>query len=144
MVKTVCNEFSIHINTTVTKANVKGNDILIVEVHPLNAVTYYSRPSSPERLYAYTRNEDGSTQKTDDTKTYQKIYKYMTLETFMTPAHGVSSSRTNGKTNTNAGFIVQTINFQMLMTQLLSFLLPVSHVNVTVKLHGKYMLEVRG
>lgn len=84
MVETVCNEFSIHINTAVTKANVKGNDILIVEVHPLNAVTYYSRPSSPERLYAYTRIGDGSTLKTDDTKTYQKIYKYMTLETFMT------------------------------------------------------------
>lgn len=84
MIEAVCDEFNIHINTTVLKTNVKGNDILIVEIHPLNAVTYYSRPSSPERLYAYTRNEDGSTQKTDDTKTYQKIYKYMTLETFMT------------------------------------------------------------
>ena len=84
MIESVCNEFSIHIYTTVTKANVKSNDILIVEIHPLNAVTYYSRSSSPERLYAYTRNEDGSTQKADDTKTYQKIYKYMTLETFMT------------------------------------------------------------
>lgn len=84
MVETVCNEFSIHIHTTVTKTKVKGNDILIVEIYPINAITYYSRSSSPERLYAYTRNEDGSTQKTDDTKTYQKIYKYMTLETFMT------------------------------------------------------------
>ena len=45
MIESVCNEFSIHINTTVTKANVKGNDILIVEIHPLNAVTYYSRSS---------------------------------------------------------------------------------------------------
>lgn len=84
MVETVCNEFSIHINTTVTKTKVKGNDILIVEIYPINAITYYSRSSSPERLYAYKRNKDGSTQKTDDTKTYQKIYKYMTLETFMT------------------------------------------------------------
>lgn len=84
MVETVCKEFSIHINTNIKKINVKGNDFLIVEIHPLNAVTYYSRPSSPERLYAYTRIGDGSSLKTDDTKTYQKIYKYMTLETFMT------------------------------------------------------------
>lgn len=84
MIETVCNEFSIHINTNIKKTNDIGNDILILEIHPLNVVTYYSRPSSPERLYVYTRNEDGSTQKTDDTKTYQKIYKYMTLETFMT------------------------------------------------------------
>ena len=45
MIESVCNEFSIHIYTTVTKANVKSNDILIVEIHPLNAVTYYSRSS---------------------------------------------------------------------------------------------------
>lgn len=56
MIEDVCNEFNIHIKTMVTKANVKGGDILIVEIHPLNAVTYYTRPSSPERLYPYKRN----------------------------------------------------------------------------------------
>ena len=47
MVEAVCKEFSIHINTNIKKINVKGNDFLIVEIHPLNAVTYYSRSSSP-------------------------------------------------------------------------------------------------
>lgn len=139
MVETVCEEFCIHINTNIKKINVKGNDILIVEIHPLNAVTYFSRSSSPERLYANMRNEDGSTQKADDTKTYQKIYKYMTLETFMTclytgtPAHGVSLNRTNGETNMNAGSIVPNINFQMLMKLPLSSSPLVSHVSATVK-----------
>ena len=84
MVDSVCKEFSINISTTLVKTNISGYDILIVEIYPVNAVTYYSRPTSPERLYAYTRDKDGHTILSADTKTYQKIYKYMTLETFMT------------------------------------------------------------
>ena len=84
MIDSVCRDFCIDIQTTITRKEVGKNHILIIEVIPIHVVTYYSRPTSPERLYSYTRDKDGRTILSADTKTYQKIYKYMTLETFMT------------------------------------------------------------
>lgn len=84
-VDSVCKDFCINIKAKFFKVNFgDGSDVLIVEILPTNPVTYYSRPTSPERLYAFTRKKDGRMVQSADTKTYQKIYKYMTLETFMT------------------------------------------------------------
>lgn len=43
----------------------------------------------------------------------------------------------------NAGSIVPTINFQMLMKPHQNYSPPVSHVSATAKPHGKYMLEAQ-
>ena len=63
---------------------IAGNRILIVSVSRSETSLYFGRPTSLERLTAYIRRPDGViVQSQIPPKRYQKIYKYMTLDTFM-------------------------------------------------------------
>lgn len=82
-IKSICKEYNINIDTELTKGIIDGYKILIVKISTHNITTYYSHSTSPERLYAFERDKSGYTIQSKFSKLYQKIYKYMTLETFM-------------------------------------------------------------
>ena len=83
LIESVCREFKIQVDLTFTEERIDGKVVLMVGIAPQNSVTYYSRSTSPERLYTFKRDEHGRNTLSEASKTYQKIYKYMTLECFM-------------------------------------------------------------
>ena len=83
IISSVCKEYQIHVDTEFTIVDMEGGKVLVVKITPQDTITYYSRSTSPERLYTFERDNSGCTRPGKDSKLYQKIYKYMTLETFM-------------------------------------------------------------
>ena len=76
-------KFAPYVKYAISQEIVAGKTILIVEVSEAETTVYFCRTSSPESLISYIRTPSGSTVQDDRSKRYRKIYKYMTLETFM-------------------------------------------------------------
>jgi hypothetical protein len=79
----IFSKFAPYVRYSISQEYVAGKTILIVEVFKAETTVYFCRASSPENLISYIRTPSGSTVQDDQSKRYKKIYKYMTLETFM-------------------------------------------------------------
>lgn len=69
LIESVCREFKIQVDLTFTEERIDGKVVLMVGIAPQNSVTYYSRSTSPERLYAFQRDEHGRNTLSEASKT---------------------------------------------------------------------------
>lgn len=78
---------SLGISYSITHEVVNGRDVVILEINKAESTTYFSRvDTTPARqiAYRYTVEEQGEFSISKEEMRYTKIFKYMTLEAFLT------------------------------------------------------------
>ena len=77
------NNYSIGVKYELNKIEISGAPVYIIKVEDSNETSYFVRhKTSPERLLAYKRENTRNV--TISSMRYSKVYKYMTLESFIT------------------------------------------------------------
>lgn len=101
----------------ITHEVVDGKDIVTLEIRKTSSTAYFSRvETTPARqiAYKYTKEAQSGVTVSKKEMRYTKVFKYMTLEAFLTSLYCVLGdflSQVSGMTNLNRGFIALNMNF---------------------------------